>query len=264
MNSLEKRMYDSLHEMKESYKLSWIKVSFEDEWLNMDQAQTVSSIAYKAGVDVSMKIGGAEAKRDIRDAKILGVQKVIAPMIESEYAMKKFMDAVSKIYGKDEIDDTDFLINIETITWFQAAKAMLNSPHAEKLSGIVLWRSDFVWSMWKDKSFVNSDEMYNIASELANLCKQTDKKFFVGGNVNAKSIEFFKKLKDIHLDGLETRNVIFNSDVLNLDDVETAITQALKFELLLLQVKNRIYETMISDDSRRIEDIKSRFTKKSE
>ena len=259
MNRLEKSMYDSLHEMKESYSLSGIKLSFEDEWLNMDQAQTISSIAYKAGVDVSMKVGWAEAKRDIRDAKILGVQKVVAPMIESEYALKKFMNAVSKIYIEDEMNDTDFLVNIETITGFEAAKSMLTSPQAQNLSGVVLGRSDFVGSMWKDKSFVNSDEMFKVASELANICKQTNKKFFVGGNVNAESIDFFKDLKKIHLSGLETRNVIFKSDVLNLNDVEGAIAQALTFELLLLEVKDKIYETMINEDHRRMEDIKSRF-----
>ncbi len=255
-------MYDSLHEMKEEYSLSGIKLSFEDEWLNMDQAQTISSIAYKAGVDVSMKIGGAEAKRDIRDARILWVHKVVAPMVESEYALKKFMNAVSKIYVEDEMNDTDFLVNIETITWFKAAKSMLSSSQAQNLSGVILGRSDFVGSMWKDKSFVNSDEMFQIASELASICKQANKKFFVGGNVNAESINFFRDLKKIHLSGLETRNIIFKSDVLNLENVENAISQALSFELLLLEVKDKIYETMINEDYRRMEDIRSRFINK--
>ncbi len=261
MNKLEKSMYDSLKDMKDSCKLSWIKLSFEDEWLNMDQAQIISSIAYKAGVDVSMKIGGAEAKRDIRDAKILWVHKVVAPMIESEYALKKFTDAVWKIYSDDEKDNTEFMINIETITGFNAAKSMLTSDKAQNLSWVVLWRSDFVGSMWKEKSFVNSDIMLKTASELADICKQTNKKFFVWGNVNAESIDFFKQLQKIHLSGLETRNVIFKSDMLDLENVESAIAQALNFELLLLQVKDKIYETMINEDSHRIDDIKSRFNK---
>ncbi len=259
MNILERRMYDLLKEMKESYYLSGIKISFEDEGLNMDQAQTISSIAYKAGVGVSMKVGGAEAKRDIRDAKVLGADKIVAPMIESAYALKKFTDAVSKIYTEDEMNDAHFMVNIETITGYKNIESMLISPYAKKLSGFVLGRTDFVGSMGEKKSFVNSDAMFKIATDFANICKQANKQLFVGGNVNAESIDFFKGLKKIHLNGLETRNVIFNSDVLYSNDVRIAIEKALEFESLWLQAKDKNYETMLNEDKRRIEDIQSRL-----
>lgn len=262
MNILERRMYDLLKEMKESYSLSGIKISFEDEGLNMDQAQNISSIAYKAGIDVSIKVGGAEAKRDIRDAKVLGVQKIVAPMIESAYALKKFTDAVSKIYPEDEQNDTKFMANIETITGFKNAQSMLNSPQAQNLYGFVLGRTDFVGSMGEKKSFVNSDEMFKIAVEFATMCKNANKKLFVGGNVNAESIDFFRRLDEIHLNGLETRNIIFNRDVLYSDNVAAAIEKALNFESLWLQAKNKNYETMLAEDRRRLEDIQSRLLQK--
>lgn len=259
MNVLERRMYDLLKEMKESYNLSGIKISFEDEGLTMDQAQIMSSVAFKAGVSVSMKVGGAEAKRDIRDAKILGVNKLVAPMIESAYALKKFTDAVSKIYTDDEINDTHFMVNIETITGFKNIDSMLSSSCSQMLSGVVLGRSDFVGSMGEKKSFVNSDAMFKIASDIANTCKRANKKLFVGGNVNVDSIEFFKNLSKIHLNGLETRNVIFNSDVLFSNNVDIAIEKALNFESLWLQAKDKNYETMLNENKRRIEDIQSRL-----
>lgn len=259
MNILERRMYDLLREMKESYNLSGIKISFEDEGLTMDQAQNISSIAYKAGVEVSMKVGGAEAKRDIRDAKILGVNKIVAPMIESSYALKKFTDAVSKIYTEDEMNDTHFMVNIETITGFKNAESMLTSPHAQKLSGFVLGRTDFVGSMGEKKSFVNSDAMFKIASDFSTMCKNAGKKLFVGGNVNSESINFFQRLDKIHLNGLETRNIIFNRDVLYLNGVNVAIEKALNFESLWLQAKDKNYETILNEDKRRIEDIQSRL-----
>lgn len=261
-------MYDSLKELRDSHHLSGVKISFEDEGLNMDQAQIISSIAYKAGVDVSMKIGGAEAKRDIRDAKILWVNSIVAPMIESAYALKKFTDAISKVFTEDEMDDTNFLVNVETITGFKNVESMLSSPQAQKISWLVLWRSDFVGSMWKDKSYVNSDEMFQIASELAALCKEVKKKFYIGGNVNAESIGFFNDLKKIHLSGLETRNIIFDADVLSYNDVKSiienakaAIDKALNFELLWLQAKDKNYETILDGDKSRMDNIRSRFIK---
>lgn len=262
MNIMERRMYDLLKEMKKSYNLSGIKISFEDEGLNMDQAQTITSVAYKAGVSVSMKVGGAEAKRDIRDAKVLGVNKIVAPMIESTYALKKFTDAVSKIYTEDEMNDTFFMANIETITGFTNAESMLASPYAQKLYGFVLGRTDFVGSLGEKKSFVNSEAMFKIASDFATMCKKANKKLFVGGNVNSESIEFFQRLDKIHLNGLETRNIIFDREVLYSTNVKTAIEKALNFESLWLQAKDKNYETMLNEDKRRIEDIQSRLIDK--
>jgi len=259
MNILERRMYDLLKEMKESYNLSGIKLSFEDEGLTMEQAQNISSIAYKAGVEVSMKVGGAEAKRDIRDAKVLGVHKIVAPMIESSYALKKFTDAASKIYTDDEMNDTKFMANIETITGFKNTESMLASPQAQKLYGFVLGRTDFVGSMGEKKSFVNSEAMFKIASDFATMCKNANKKLFVGGNVNAESIDFFKNLDKIHLNGLETRNIIFGRDVLYSNNIKLAIEKALNFESLWLQAKDKNYETMLNEDKHRIEDIQSRL-----
>lgn len=259
MNILEKRMYDLLCDMKSSHNLAGIKISFEDEGLTMEQAQNISSIAFKAGVNVSMKIGGAEAKRDLRDAKILGVHKVVAPMIESAYALKKYVDATSKIYTEDEMDDTKFMVNIETITGFNNVESMLRLPQSKKLYGFVLGRTDFTGSLGEDKSFVNSEMMFNIASDFAAICKRENKHLFVGGNVNSASIDFFRRLSEIHLDGLETRNIIFGRDVLKTKDVDVAIEKALTFESLWLQAKDRNYETMLNEDKRRIEDIQSRL-----
>ena len=259
MNVLEKRMYDLLCDMKKSHNLSGIKISFEDEGLTMEQAQTISSIAFKAGVDVSMKIGGAEAKRDLRDAKVLGVHKVVAPMIETSYSLKKYIDSAMKIYPEDEMDDTKFMANIETITGFQNIESMLSLPKINKIYGFVLGRTDFTGSLGESKSYVNSDAMFKIASEIAVICKRANKHLFIGGNVNSDSIDFFRRLSEIHLDGLETRNVIFGAELLKTKDVNLAIEKALNFESLWLQAKNRNYETILNEDKCRIEDIQSRL-----
>jgi hypothetical protein len=56
----------------------------------------------RAGVDVAIKIGGCEARRDLHDAKVLGAAKVVAPMIETPYSLKKFVEAVNIIYPIQE------------------------------------------------------------------------------------------------------------------------------------------------------------------
>ena len=159
MNTLETKMYDFLVDLKENHKISGIKISFEDEGLTGEMAQIITSIAFKAGVHVSMKIGGCEAKRDMHDAKVLGVDKIVAPMIETPYALKKFVEATHSIYSDDERQNTKFMVNIETIGGYNNLKEMMQIPEAKEILGITLGRVDFSGSLGKDRSFVNSAAM---------------------------------------------------------------------------------------------------------
>ena len=115
MNSIELKMYNLLKDLKENHHIIGIKISYEDEGLTGELSQIISSIAFKAGVAVSMKIGGCEAKRDMHDAKVLGADKIVAPMIETAYAMKKFVKAAKSVYTEAERNNTKFMINVETI-----------------------------------------------------------------------------------------------------------------------------------------------------
>ena len=55
------------------------------------------------GVPLYLKIGGAEAIRDIKDALELGVDGLVAPMIESSFGLVKFLNACRLIYGNKKI-----------------------------------------------------------------------------------------------------------------------------------------------------------------
>ena len=259
MNILEQKMYTILKDLKDNHHLEGIKISFEDEGLTENQAQIISSIAFKCGVPVTLKIGGCEAKCDIRAAKNLGVQKVVAPMIETAYALEKFVKSVIDIYDFDELNDTKFAVNIETIQGYNNLDEMLTSPASNRIETIVMGRSDFVGSLKMNKSEVNSDKILSYAIEIAKKCKQHNKHLFVGGNLNANSISFFNQLNNVLLNGVETRNIIFNKEILNDPDAFNAIEKALEFELLWLEDKKRYGENLIKEDIARIDNLKERF-----
>jgi hypothetical protein len=50
-----------------------------------------------------LKIGGVEALRDIKDALDLGVDGLIAPMVESPFGVVKFVSAVESVFSLRKI-----------------------------------------------------------------------------------------------------------------------------------------------------------------
>ena len=68
-----------------------IKVSFEDEGALHNEIITMRNLTANVGLELSVKIGGCEAKRDIIDCIDLNCDTIVAPMIESEFALKKFL-----------------------------------------------------------------------------------------------------------------------------------------------------------------------------
>ena len=53
-------------------------------------------ITNKANLNLNVKIGGCEAKNDIFFCKKIKTNSMVAPMIESEYALKKFIQCAGK------------------------------------------------------------------------------------------------------------------------------------------------------------------------
>lgn len=260
MNTTEKSMYNFLKKLKEKHNISGIKISYEDEGLTGDLAQIISSIAFRAGVPVSVKIGGCEAKRDLYDAKILGADKIVAPMVESPYALKKFVNSIHCVYEPDEIANTKFLANVETITGYQNLNQMMSQPESKEIYGIVLGRVDFCGSMGKDRSFINTPEMQNIALDVASIASKHDKKFFIGGGVSYDSLDFFRLIPKNVFACFETRNIIFDAQY-SLQDPEIVhgLVDAQGFELAWMQRKKEIYGRLSDAENSRIAMMQSRY-----
>jgi hypothetical protein len=93
-----------------------LKGEFEAEGLSREELAVEVAWAARRGVDYLCKIGGCEAMSDLLFLERLGVTAVVAPMIESAFAMSKYMDALPGDHFRHvgvTIETTDAVERIE-------------------------------------------------------------------------------------------------------------------------------------------------------
>ena len=67
---------------------------------------------------------------------------MVAPMIESEYALKKYI-VTNKVFSKEELGEINLLYNLETVYAFQERQGILNMTKSGHIDGIVFGRVDY-------------------------------------------------------------------------------------------------------------------------
>ncbi|WP_317373128.1 aldolase/citrate lyase family protein [Helicobacter canis] len=259
MNRLELQMVDVLKDLCQNYGVVGVKAEFEAEGTRLEEAMRLKEVVSKAGLDLTMKIGGCEAIKDMREAKLLGVSHIVAPMIETAYALEKYANAASVVFADENVS---YFINIETITGFNNLQAICASKAFEKISGIVLGRVDMTGSLGLSRDEIHSEKILQIATCLANTCLNFKKDMVIGGGVSIASLPFFATLPPHSLTRFETRKVIFNaSAAMSNPHIADGLMKAVHFELLWLRNKREFYQSIYEEDSARIAMLEERYGK---
>jgi hypothetical protein len=252
MNRLEKKLVEILKNLRENYGVTAVKVNLEAEGIRLDEILRTKEIVLSAGVNLTVKIGGCEALTDLRLSKMYGVNSIMAPMIESKFALEKYLAMVGSEYTPDELEDVRLLINIETVDGYQKFDQILSAANIELLDGIILGRTDFAAALnIKD---VNASEVLSLAQDLFSKAKQKGLLCIVGGGMTVKSIPFLKQLHGL-LGGFETRKVVFTDYQKAEANMEEGIPLALKFEYHWYELKKEYYGAIYSEDENKMKSL---------
>ncbi|HJG37651.1 MULTISPECIES: aldolase/citrate lyase family protein [Enorma] len=248
MNATGRKMLEILKELKEDCGCKAIKAEFEAEGSRTDEMIMLNEVINRADVPLTIKIGGCEAVRDLDQCKLLGAAGVMAPMIETPFALSKFKGAAQKVYG-DEMGSVEWIINAETITCQQNYDAILKEG-AGFLDMVGVGRVDLSSSMGLTRADINSDTMFEAVSEIAKRSREAGLRVCFGGGISFDAIPFIQKMTPL-ADRFETRKVHFEIT----DDervLRRGILLAMKFEALYLESKCTFYDRMAGEDRERM------------
>ena len=259
MNATEKRMLDMLKKGRDHYGVVAVKAEFEAEGTRPDELLRLLELAHRADLKVALKIGGCEAVSDLLASRLYGVDYIIAPMVETPYALSKFADARDKVYGTGPTD-TQFLFNLETQATLEALDAMLPIAR-ERLDGIVFGRVDFTLSRGLSRGAINDPQISDAVLTVAEACVRADLDLVVGGSVATEAAPALRSFRKVRLDRFETRKIVFDGAAAELADFEDGIANAVAFELAWLENKRAYYQQIADEDLKRIGMMRERAAK---
>jgi hypothetical protein len=230
-----------------------IKVSFEDEGALYNEIITMRNLTTAVDLELSIKIGGCEAKRDINDCMDLNCDTIVAPMVESKFALNKFFKSLES-YKYDKKKG----FNLETIQSYDNLEEL--SSLFKLVDFVTVGRVDFVGSLDKDRDFVDSPEMYEIVENVFKKARENNTMCYMGGAVSINSKEFIKKLIEKNLiDKFETRYIIYDVHSLDIKDLDNLLYWGNVFEVEWLKFIRARYMLHANKDFKRIKMIEERI-----
>jgi hypothetical protein len=224
-----------------------LKGEFEAEGLTREELAVEVIFARARGIDYLVKIGGCEAKSDLDYLGRLGVTSVVAPMIESGFAMRKYMEMLPP-RGFHHVG-----VTIETVHAVERIEELLDA--GTRLNNVTIGRSDLTASF--GGAGVDSDATMAMVRAVAQAGRRRGLEVTMGGGINLQTRALLRE--DAALRGLlhcvETRKVVMPVDRFAEDGV---LEDAIAVELELLELRTGPAAEAVARSTKRIAQLRER------
>ncbi len=209
--------------LRTQHGLSSLKAGTEWEDMDYQEIKWLYELGEKQ-LPILVKVAGPEAKVDLRHLKEIGVTGLLGPMIESTYAMEKFIYIAQEHY-KNSAKPPMLTINLETIHTHDQLDTLISSPAFDAVELVVIGRLDLSLSMGIDD--VDDPEVLKVTQNMVNKVRAAGKSVSIGGFVNPATAKSICDTFDVNY--LNTIHTLF--DLSKIDNVTDAVWKGIEFEI---------------------------------
>ena len=247
----DQSLKSALLELKNRFGACVLKLSTEDAAMSMEQINYWTEFVGKI-LPIVIKIGGPNARNDIKQLLNMNVDGLIAPMVESAYGLENFISAVRDFTTPMQFERIKKQINIETTTAVKQLDSILSNQEMQYIDEITIGCSDLSDSMKKsrwEKSFTTQVEKVTKTIQKRNIPVS------IGGGITPGTIG--QCLKQVQPEKFNTRVVTFK--VTPNQDYRKAVRLALCFEILMLEHDSARKFISRDEEKFRIKELKKRL-----
>jgi len=181
-----------------------------------------------------LKIGGVETLRDIKYTLDLGVDGLVAPMVESPFGVIKFLQAVGSVFSDRKILKS---INIETCNAVKCIDQILSEAKG-KVDNVTIGRTDLSNFYLNAEIQPGSKFFFDLIEELSCKVHSAGIALTIGGSITKDSVAKFKQAHRTwgkNISSIEIRKIVLPVD--QVLETKNALIEALMFEELYLSSK---------------------------
>lgn len=248
---------DRLTKLVRNDQVVALKAGTEIEDMSIAEIQFFREISQSESgeeiVPLILKIGGPEARQDMRSALSIGVNTILAPMVESVYALENFVSTAQEI-GDEMQKSASLAINLETSLATSNLNDMILSRAFSSLSQVTIGRGDLSRSMHLG---VDDAEVLNVTTVALKKIHNNGKMTSVGGGIKLQSIDMISRR--LPTQRFNTRHVAIENNSEFRKNAAKSLYEVLAFEIDLYRAMQQEFPEREVFYRKRVEELERRL-----